>query len=860
MADNRPNSRNKAPSKGTGHVGKRGSGTGHGQVGNTGGLHGGNMSFGNGPSSNMSGRRSQGSFNDTNSKRSQSGSFYGRSYGNGGSNGRKRLLPMLIILAVIFFFVMRGCGDDYISSDYYNQNTSSTSNTTSSTNAISGSSYYGTSLTNTGTGWLSSASNSYQDTSMSSADTTVDEAARDKYTVLKGDGNDSVTVMIYMCGADLESRSGMATRDLNEMVYATISDKVNVIVETGGAKKWQNSVISASTNQRWKVESGGLKALDKNVGSKQMTDPDTLVDFIDYAKTDYPADRYMLIFWDHGGGSVSGYGYDELYPNGTMTIDEISSALKQTGIKFDFVGFDACLMAGMETAIAVEPYADYLIASEETEPGTGWYYTNWLTSLSENTSIATIDLAKQLIDDFTSASASTSASSKTTLSIIDLAEFKGVIPSVLTSFGMSLSTQLASDNYQDVAKARSDTREFASSSHIDQVDLVNFCNNLGTDEAMELANAVKGCVKYNKTYNITNAYGMSIYFPYSSLKSVNSMVKIYENLDMDSAYSDSIKSFATLESSGQIVSSQSSQGTGIFDVLLGGNGMTSSSSSVDITSILMQALSGQISSGSSSYSGSSSGYGSILDYASLLGGSGLVNSDSIGSIASLLGARAMIGSDDLVLSEKDGQQVVSLSENQWSQMKSVGLNVFVDDGEGYIDLGIDNVASYNDDGDLIVAYDGSWMAINGQFVAFYISQDDYDEDTGYYYTLGYVPAELNGEYVNIIVEFSQDYEEGRILGAQLVYELSDGEISDCTTQGKGMIEIAEGDTIDFLCDYYGYDGTFKDSYYLNDESLIVDTDGLIIETLTMDNDDVYYSYRLTDYYNANYWTPINKFN
>lgn len=838
MAEKRPHSRTKAPSSGTGHVSKRGSGTGHGQVGNTGSLHGAGGSLG-------SSHRPMGNYG--------SGTG-GSSYGGGRRNGGMRLFPMLIILAIIFFFVMRGCGSDFILSDYGDY--SETGTTTTST-GIGGSSYQGTSLTNTGTGWMTTSSNAYQDTSMSAADTTVSEAARDKFTKIKGGGEDTVTVMIYMCGADLESRSGMATRDINEMVYADLSDKVNVIIETGGAKKWQNSVVSASTNQRWKVENGGLVALDKNVGSKQMTDPNTLVDFIDFAKTSYPADRYMLIFWDHGGGSVSGYGYDELYPNRTMTIDEISNALKKTGITYDFVGFDACLMAGMETAMAVEPCADYLIASEETEPGTGWYYTNWLTALSKNTSISTVDLAKKIIDDFTSACASSSSRSKTTLSVIDLAEFKGVIPEVLASFGTSLNAQLSGENYQDVAKARSDTREFASSSHIDQVDLVNFCNNLGTKEALALADAVKGCVKYNKTYNVTNAYGMSIYFPYSSLKSVNSMVKIYENLDIDDAYSDSIKSFATLESSGQIVTSQSSQGTGLFDVLLGGSGSSGASSSVDITSILMQALSGSVSQTNSSYSGSGSGYGSLLDYASLLGGSGIVSSDSIAGIASLLGGRAQISSDDLALTVKDGQNVVVLSSDQWAQMKSVGLNVFVDDGEGYIDLGIDNVADYNDDGDLIATYDGTWMAINGQFVAFYICQDDYDDETGYYYTLGYIPAELNGVYVNIMVEFSSDNEEGVILGAQEVYQVADGDNS-FTTEGKGLIEITSGDTIDFLCDYYSYDGTFQDSYYLNEESLTVGSDGLYIETLTMDNDNVYYSYRLTDYYNANYWTPVQQ--
>ena len=265
MAENRPHSRTKAPSSGTGHVSKRGSGTGHGRVGNTGGLHGASGASG-------SSHRPMGSYG------SGSG-MGGSSYGGGGRSGGMKLLPMLVILAVIFFFVMRNCGGSMDLSDFYGQESGSSSSGT----GIGGSSYSGTSLSNTGTGWMTSSSNAYQDTTMSSVDKTVDEAARDKYTKIKGGGEDTVTVMVYMCGADLESRSGMATRDLNEMVYADISDKVNVIVETGGAKKWQNSVISASTNQRWKVEKGGLVALDKNVGSKQMTDPNTLVDFINFA-------------------------------------------------------------------------------------------------------------------------------------------------------------------------------------------------------------------------------------------------------------------------------------------------------------------------------------------------------------------------------------------------------------------------------------------------------------------------------------------------------------------------------------------------------------------------------------------------
>ena len=78
--------------------------------------------------------------------------------------------------------------------------------------------------------------------SASTSSDTVSEAvsnkARDRYTTIKGKGKDTVTLMVYLCGSDLESEHSMATADLNEMLHANLNDdKVNIIVETGGAKK-----------------------------------------------------------------------------------------------------------------------------------------------------------------------------------------------------------------------------------------------------------------------------------------------------------------------------------------------------------------------------------------------------------------------------------------------------------------------------------------------------------------------------------------------------------------------------------------------------------------------------------------------
>ena len=111
-----------------------------------------------------------------------------------------------------------------------------------------------------------------------------------------------------------------------------------------------------------------------------------------------------------------------------MSLAGINTALKNAGVKFDFIGFDACLMATVETALMLDEYADYMIASEETEPGIGWYYTNWLTKLSANTSMPTLEIGKNIVDDFVTTCASQCRGQSATLSVVDLAELSATVP------------------------------------------------------------------------------------------------------------------------------------------------------------------------------------------------------------------------------------------------------------------------------------------------------------------------------------------------------------------------------------------------------------------------------------------------
>lgn len=768
------------------------------------------------------------------------------------------------------------------------------------------------------------------DTNYTQVNGRVASGARKKYTRIRGKGKDKVTLMVYMIGSDLESQSGMATSDLNEMLYGGLNnEKLNVIVQTGGCKRWRNSVIKAKKLQRWSLTGQGMGLLEESK-SAPMTDENELADFISFCKKQAPADRYMLIFWDHGGGSLSGFGYDETYPNDSMNVREIAQGLKDGGVKFDFIGFDACLMATLETAIAIEPYADYMIASEESEPGTGWYYTNWLKLLNENTSTNTLNLGRQICDDFTAKNVMYASSAGTTLSVTDLAEIDNIVSKKLAAFGEGITEQLKGKDYQSVALARNDSREFSSSSRLDQIDLVDFCSRLNSDESKELAKAIQSAVKYNRVSRITNAYGLSVYFPNSSLRSVNSMISLCEDIGIDSGWMDGLRTYATLEQSGQIAASSSqmwgnSSGS-LMDVLLGsgnsGNGSYDSSGTTslleslfgssgesytdsyntydsyesmgesDIYDLLSQMGYGESSYSDSSYSdsyyggssyadsgwGSAYGYGgdtsgaysgSLLDvltggYTSTDGlqyggndyssiGYGYDQDSSSGSLldlaADILFGRSFVGSSELKLTKKDGKNLIQLDEEKWAQITDAELEVFVDDGGGYLDLGLDNVLSYTEDGDLIDEWDGTWLTVSGHPVAVYPISDEDEDDNGLYITRKFVPALLNAERINLIVEFNEETGEDSVLGAEKI--LPSGVLE------KGYTPLEGGDTIQPICDYFTYNGTFESSYKLG-EPIVVPEDG----TLTVDNrkitggDRMLYTVRLTDIYQAHYWAPM----
>ena len=813
MADNRPRGRKRNVTGGGSGVNLRGDGLGTGPVG-----------------SGTSGRGSSGS-----------GQRNGRGMGG---------LPLIVLIIIALLggggslggLLGGGSGSSGGSSGSYTP-TGNNWNVQEDYTASSGDSnfnFYNSSYSGNGslsTGWTD------ENASQTSLDTEVASGSREKFTKIKGGGNDTVTIMVYLCGTDLESRSGMGTSDLQEMAAANIGKKVNLLVYTGGCSSWRNNIVSSRVNQVYQVMEGGVKCLIKDAGTASMTNPDNLAGYIQWSAKNFPADRYELILWDHGSGSVSGYGYDEKNKSsGSMTLSGIQSALEKGGVKFDFVGFDACLMATTETALMLSNYADYMVASEETEPGVGWFYTDWLNALGKNTSIPTVQLGQNIIDSFVETCAVKCRGQKTTLSLVDLSELSNTVPSLLGSFSKAISTQISDKNYQKIAQARNQTREFAANTRIDQVDLVHLALNTGLKEGEALSKAIRSAVKYNRTsVNMSNAYGLSIYFPYrSSAKYVDSMSKTYSEIGMDADYTNCIRQFASLQVSGQ--AAQGGSGSA-YDTLFGDYGGSFSGMDSTGTSDLISALlTGFLGGDYSSVSGMSSSSSSFLSDRALS------EEDTLEYLQD-----HHFDATQLAWVTEDGKEKIKLSEQQWSMVTDLELNTFYDTGKGYADMGLDNVYEFDEAGNLIADEGKYWISINGQPVAYY-HIDTLDDGTNYTIT-GRVPCMLNGQRSNLMLVFDNEHEKGYVAGAFSDYSKDD----EIDVVGKEITELVAGDVIEPLCDLYDYSGNYNDTYYLgNPLEISSSAADLMISDTALGDGTALVTYRFTDMYGANHWTQTIK--
>ena len=328
----------------------------------------------------------------------------------------------------------------------------------------------------------------------------------------KPDDKVDYTVMVYMIGSDLESDAACATEDINEMIESGIGDNVTVVLQTGGTKEWHNNKVTGGETQRFVIRNKEIIEKE-NLGRTSMVDKSSVSDFITWAAGNCPADRYSLIFWNHGGGAAMGFGYDEYFTDDELMLDDVAWALNDAGIHMDFIGFDACLMAGIETAAAVSDYAGYLVASEETEPGGGWFYTDWLNALDDNPDMAAADICKMIADGYINNNEDDNWDVKT-MSVIDLSCISDVQEKLAAYMTRSLDS-LENNGYYKILEARSNAKSYGEEEY-DQIDIKDYVKRLDVEGSEDLLHALDKAVVYNVS-NIDEACGLSMYYPYMYL-------------------------------------------------------------------------------------------------------------------------------------------------------------------------------------------------------------------------------------------------------------------------------------------------------------------------------------------------------
>ncbi|MEG1731268.1 MAG: clostripain-related cysteine peptidase, partial [Oscillospiraceae bacterium] len=345
----------------------------------------------------------------------------------------------------------------------------------------------------------------------------------------------------YLCGSDLESNYGAATSDLQEMMEVTLPENVKIVIQTGGAATWQNDIISTETLQRYVYDSEGLKLLEEQP-SASMGEEATLSEFLSFAKENYPAKHTAVTMWNHGGGSVSGASFDELYEMDSLDLNEMRGAFTtafeadEANQPIDIIGFDTCLMATVDVANTFTDIAKYLVASEETEPGNGWLYSGWVGALAEDPTIEPLELSKVICDTYMQGCEDIGTEDNTTLSVTNLSKV-GELLSAYDDFGKD-ALNAAAENPAfftyfskvggSVENYGGNTREQGFTNMADLGDLARGTGELLPETSARVLSALEDCVEYKVNGKFRQkSTGLACYYSYNGdLDDLASFVKL----------------------------------------------------------------------------------------------------------------------------------------------------------------------------------------------------------------------------------------------------------------------------------------------------------------------------------------------
>ena len=597
----------------------------------------------------------------------------------------------------------------------------------------------------------------------------------------------SVVVIEYVIGSDLEDRAGLSSANIAQMVEATKrGSALTFVLETGGSKRWFTKGIDDETYGRYIVRDGKIEKVQELDRKTCMSEPQELADFLNWAKQNYPADRYMLAFWDHGGGLSMGYGMDALNKREadlpTLSVSEIADAIAQSGMKFDVIGFDACLMQDIEVAAALEPYADYYLASQEVEGGYGWSYNSAFGTLAENPGMSSEDFGCEMVacyDPYNTIIKGGEPDTMATLSFVDLPLAKAAYQRLEGLFGQAREAVHAnSSSFVDLSLAGTKAYTFSNSEQVDLIDflghlnLLDYENVICSEEELEaLTNAVKACVLYRNGDSAEGVNGMALTFPVQTIETY-----AYDSKQLDHFSFASQK--ALYSDFFSIMAVQKKKENEAFD--------EENASFLETVSHYLQK-----------------DYTQEEWYVQ-----GFENYETQPTLI------------DIPLTEVEGGYQIQLPDRAWDIIAYSDQIVYQKTDDGLLRyLGIDSIGATDENGHPMVAMEGTWVHVADRLVC-YEGTGARVTEQGTVFT-GTVKARLNGTvtaYLSVEWDPVAEGDEGPVMGHIVGYTSPElDQLSDFVESldenglltgfmSKGLMQLQPGDRVEFLFDYYDEQG------------------------------------------------------
>lgn len=338
------------------------------------------------------------------------------------------------------------------------------------------------------------------------------------------------TILVFVNGDNDLERYALA--DVNEMEVVGSSESVNIVVQLDRSERQSEADGDWSGARRYLVTADDdprviASPVLEELGETDSGSAQTVLDFVQWGVSGWPAERYALVLWDHGDGwslagdaeaaSTKGISYDDgagtgLSVAGGDLTEVVRGAAETMGQPIDLLGLDACVMQQWEVAWSVGASATTMVASEDYEALEGWPYDDVLTDLAASPAMSAPELGASVALRFHEIPDST-------MSVLDLGQMPTLTARLNDVADAVIAGGMVAETMQAAASGAQGYDGQFSREH-DLVDLLQRIDAVSEDSdvkaaaaaAIEAAEATI-LTNYNKGGVVKNSHGLSIFSP-----------------------------------------------------------------------------------------------------------------------------------------------------------------------------------------------------------------------------------------------------------------------------------------------------------------------------------------------------------